>query len=96
VAAVNFAAWGRERCPGRFPVVKDERKIVMKKILAGLVGVISVVGSNLAMATAQDYSGVSTALTTEITGAMPTVLLISGTVLAIGLGLRLVKKAAHM
>lgn len=69
----------------------------MKKFFVKVCALVSGAGvSGFALATAQDYSGVSTALTTEITGAMPTVLLISGTVLAIGLGLRLVKKAAHM
>lgn len=41
---------------------------------------------------AQDYSAVQTALTAEITAAMPVVLALLGLVLAIGLGIQLIKK----
>jgi hypothetical protein len=62
--------------------------------LVALVAVLSAV-PGVALAAAQDYSGVMTAITTEITGAMPTVLTVFGTLAAIGVGFRLLKRATR-
>lgn len=76
-------------------------KLLAAKAASGVKGfggkaaatVAAVAAPVVSFAAAQDYSGVSTAITTEITGAMPTVLLIFGTLAGIGVGLRLIGRA---
>lgn len=56
------------------------------------VAATGMAASVAAFALPQDYSGIETAITAEITAAMPTVLVVAGTLLGIGVGLRLLKR----
>lgn len=61
----------------------------MKKLLA--LAALAVPG--LALATAQDYSSVTSAFTTELAAAFPIALGIFGTTLAIGYAWKLLRKS---
>ena len=74
---------------------KWKRAALAAKQFGGRVvaGVSATVASVAAYAAPQDYSGVQSAVTAEITAAMPSVLLVFGTLAGIGVGLRLIGRA---
>ena len=66
----------------------------MKNVAKRAAFVVGSLASGLASA-AQDYSGVQTALTSEITAAMVPALVLFGIVAGIAVGFRLIKKATR-
>jgi hypothetical protein len=66
----------------------------MKNVAKRAAFVVGLLASGLASA-AQDYSGVQTALTAEITAAMVPALVLFGIVAGIAVGFRLIKKATR-
>lgn len=65
-----------------------------KGVMVAGVSALVAASANMANAAAQDYTGLATAVTTEITAAMPTILTVTGTILAIGVGIKLFKRFA--
>jgi len=64
------------------------------KVLALLLGVASLFGAVPAFATAQDYSGVATSVTAEITAAITTGLPLFGLVLGVFIAVRIIRRMA--
>lgn len=66
----------------------------MKKALAFSVGALTLAGALPAFATAQDYSGVATSVTAEITAAITTGLPLFGLVLGVFIAVRIIRRMA--
>lgn len=66
----------------------------MKKINVAAVAALGLVASGSALAVAQDYSGVATAVTQEITAAITTGLPLFGLVLGVFLAVRIIRRFA--
>lgn len=72
----------------------SEMKAFFSKVGAAVF--LGFVAVSEALATAQVYTGITTAITDEIAAAMPTVLTVAGTLLGIGVAFRLFKKGKGM